>query len=121
MFQFQCKIVCVDDLAYGTVLGGDDMDMGIVQSLTLCIYGFPYHMGHHNLDSNLQNLPYGDTHTHTGIPICIQEEAMNHCENSHGDPHMHTIVVTMWGLTSTFMFNYFTKLRDAIFQYAIFQ
>ena len=45
----------------------------------------------------MQNLPYGDTHTHTGIPVRIQEEASKNCEKFlYGDPHMHTVVVTMW-------------------------
>ena len=54
-------------------------------------------MGHYNLDPHMQNLPYGDTHTHTGIPVRIQEEAAKNCEKFlYGDPHMHTVVDTMW-------------------------
>ena len=37
-------------------------------------------MGHHNLDPQMQNLPYGDTQMHTGILVCIQEEATKNCE-----------------------------------------
>jgi hypothetical protein len=50
------------------------------------------------LDPHMQNLPYGDTHTCTGIPVCIQEEVAKKCEKFlYGDPHQLNIEVRSGG------------------------
>ena len=45
----------------------------------------------------MRNFPYGDRHTHTGIPVC--ERAGIAKKFAYGDPHTHNEIVRIWGLT----------------------
>ncbi len=83
--------------AYGEDLGNPRMHMpGTGQSLTICIWNpFPY--GKSKLGSQSANF------TIRGLPYAYAELCMHtsrdHKKILYGDPHMHMVVVPIWGLT----------------------